>query len=103
LTLKEFLKISIVTIVTTGGFVEAGGLIEVSGRGFCSGTFMASRSARDGQSEGTAGGSNRQLLRRTATGMAAIVRNWRSELHWYGAANIGRRREKVKRDLENLR
>jgi hypothetical protein len=28
---------------------------------------------------------------------------WRSELHWYEAANIGRHREKVKRDLEKLR
>jgi hypothetical protein len=58
LTLKEFLKMSIVTIVTTGGFVEAGGLIEVSGRGFCGGTFMGSRSARNGQSESKAGGPN---------------------------------------------
>lgn len=27
---------------------------------------------------------------------------WRSELHWYEAHGIGRRREKVKRDLERL-
>lgn len=27
---------------------------------------------------------------------------WRSELHWYEAHGIGRRREKVKRDLEKL-
>jgi hypothetical protein len=27
---------------------------------------------------------------------------WRSELHWYQAHGIGRRLEKVKRDLERL-
>jgi hypothetical protein len=27
---------------------------------------------------------------------------WRSELHWYEAHGIGRRREKVKRDLEKV-
>ncbi len=27
---------------------------------------------------------------------------WQSELHWYEAHGIGRRREKVKRDLEKL-
>lgn len=27
---------------------------------------------------------------------------WRSELHWYEAYGIGRKREKVKRDLERL-
>jgi hypothetical protein len=27
---------------------------------------------------------------------------WRADLHWYEASNIGRRREKVKKDLERI-